>query len=912
MISNDQIDACFHQLTTFQPRQFQRQTIAAILSGQNILLRAPTGAGKTETAIAPFLFAKEMGIGDFPNKLIYIVPLRTLATSLRDRVHDYVRRWETIYPTQRPLMVTLQTGETPEDPRFEGDIIFCTIDQLLSSFLNIPYSVGRGSANVNAGVVFAAYLVFDELHLLDPDRSFATTLELLKQVQGISPFLLMTATLTEELAAHIQRDIKALNSRHNSSSEAAVHLLNVEAEDLSTIETRQRYFEPVTTPLTATLIWNDIQQHQHQRVIVLCNTVAQAQGLFQDLRDRVQGQPIQISLLHSRFLPGHRKAKEETLKQVFGKKGGQQENGYCHVLISTQVIEAGMDLTCDVMHTLLCPMNALLQRAGRCARFAYQTGTVKVYREIQVGEEHTALMQSEADDDQIATIERRPRRQFLPYENQVCELTWDVLQNHTQAFKGQTVGFEIEADWVNQVHGVGDRNQAQKRQDNRKTFDDRFRAAVFQGERSAAKDLIRDVDNRSVFMVLERAMIDLDLPELDLRGLEAFSLPKTTLLKIWREFQDSHSPDWIFKQVVQPDKRQGEGYSLPVAQPIAHQNDIITSVRLLVNPRYADYDEDIGLQIGVHIEGNYLSQAKSVQANSQEYCYHMDTYVGHLGRIWTCWNKPFPRNQPKYQSMRDEQLQAGGRFIRSQFFPHATQTQTEALFELLVFLAVWTHDLGKLQVQWQSAMRGWQAISHQYFRGADPKDYLLAHTDFDPADDISHDSEGRTQKASLKTYERQNPRPGHAIESAFLAGEILEAVLLPVLEDLFQADHEQTDAFCHVIEMAAGKHHSAWAKGWESDDLADLRQDKRRQGKLHLHEQANPAIAQSWQRLLSKDLAQILYLPSEPPRLAQTTYALQEMTLQFTPDQMAYQQLYWLVVRGLRICDSRSVQMGAL
>jgi CRISPR-associated endonuclease/helicase Cas3 len=78
---------------------------------------------------------------------------------------------------------------------------------MLSSFLNIPYSVGRGSANVNAGAIFASYLVFDELHLLDPDRSFATVLKVLEQVKGISPFLLMTATLTDELAAQIKRVI---------------------------------------------------------------------------------------------------------------------------------------------------------------------------------------------------------------------------------------------------------------------------------------------------------------------------------------------------------------------------------------------------------------------------------------------------------------------------------------------------------------------------------------------------------------------------------------------------------------------------------------------------------------------------------------------------------------------------------
>ncbi|MBD2132623.1 DEAD/DEAH box helicase [Sphaerospermopsis sp. FACHB-1094] len=200
------IDAHFQTLTTFPPRNFQREVITKLLNRQDILLRAPTGSGKTETAISPFLFAKTLNL-DFPNKLIYVVPLRTLANSLRERTEKLVTDWEKSFPSSpssRPLVVTLQTGENPEDPRFEGDIVFCTIDQMLSSFLNIPYSVGRGSANVNSGAIFASYLVFDELHLLDPDRSFTTVLKVLQQVKGISPFLLMTATLTNELATQIQ------------------------------------------------------------------------------------------------------------------------------------------------------------------------------------------------------------------------------------------------------------------------------------------------------------------------------------------------------------------------------------------------------------------------------------------------------------------------------------------------------------------------------------------------------------------------------------------------------------------------------------------------------------------------------------------------------------------------------------
>jgi CRISPR/Cas system-associated endonuclease/helicase Cas3 len=197
------IDEYFQTLTTFPPRNFQREVITKLLNRQDILLRAPTGSGKTETAIAPFVFAKHLNL-DFPNKLIYVVPLRTLANSLRQRTEILVANWHKTYPSSRSLVVTLQTGENPEDPRFEGDIVFCTIDQMLSSFLNIPYSVGRGSANVNSGAIFASYLIFDELHLLDPERSFATVLKVLQQVKGISVFLLMTATVTNELATQIQ------------------------------------------------------------------------------------------------------------------------------------------------------------------------------------------------------------------------------------------------------------------------------------------------------------------------------------------------------------------------------------------------------------------------------------------------------------------------------------------------------------------------------------------------------------------------------------------------------------------------------------------------------------------------------------------------------------------------------------
>ncbi len=738
MIELKPIDQLFEQLLGQgkYPRNFQRETIAKILKQQNVLLRAPTGSGKTETAIAPFLFAKheQINVEDFPNKLIYIVPLRTLATSLSDRTKNYVTAWEKLYPPKRPLVVTLQTGENPEDPRFEGDIVFCTIDQLLSSFLSIPYSVGRGSANVNAGVVFASYLVFDELHLLDPDRSFATTLKLLEQVQGISPYLLMTATLTHELAQQIQQEV----TPRKGHSDDVLHLVNVEGDDLAKIEgSRKRLFSPSTEPLSAEVILQDIRKRDRKRVIVICNTVAKSQSLFQDLRAIAPGNVV-ITLLHSRFLPDDRKKKEENLQRIFAEGWRKQDEAVCQVLISTQVVEAGINITSEVMHTQLCPMNALLQRAGRCARFRGESGQVLVYRQMRVGDERQALAESEDDDEAIAQSESRQRRNFLPYSDKTCEQTWEVLLEHqTSGNVDSPVGFAIEEGWINQVHGEEDRLQSGKRFDDRKKLDALFSKAVFDGDRSVAPELIRSVDSVSLYSKYLPAMIDGDFPVVPIAQLQSFSLPVSTINKVYKDFQDNGTRgDWIFQKIELPGKRDSETYKLPYAVPVHSKTDLKGCLRLIVNPKYVSNDAEIGLRLHIKTseECGFISPKIARDTEPKAYSYRMDTYVQHLVLMWKCWLEEFPPQlgskhrkgeSGKYASVCTELGKAGGRFLWRKILRNSASEkidleQAEKLFELLVLLAILTHDLGKLQVQWQEVMRGWQAAIYVAYKSLDP------------------------------------------------------------------------------------------------------------------------------------------------------------------------------------------------
>ncbi|WP_341530131.1 CRISPR-associated helicase Cas3' [Nostoc sp. UHCC 0302] len=676
-----------------------------------------------------------------------------------------------------------------------------------------------------------------------------------------------------------------------------MEIIQIEDADLQVIEgDRCRTFQAVSRPLNASIILNDIQVYGRKRVIVICNTVSQAQGLFRDLEELNHNERLHVTLLHSRFLPEHRAQKETDLKTIFAQDW--KDDGNCYVLISTQVIEAGINITCQVMHTQLCPMNSLLQRAGRCARFLGERGEVFIYPTVEVNPASTVIAIADLEED-----ESDPKKQsFLPYPKETCELTWQVLEVHTQSAQAnKNVGFRTEEAWINQVHTAEDLLQ-QRKQNNQMQFEQHFEAAYFRGDQSAAGELIRSVDNRSLFVWEQTPMIDIEEKTIDPRNLLAFSVPISTLCKAWREFQSSgFGGDWIFKRIELP-KKKSETYSQPVCTAITSRAALVSSIQILVNPRYLYYDEHIGLLIGINEFGNgFASPPKPQRFIKNEYCYHMDTYVGHLGCMWTCWRNSFETTRLKngesadtaYSSVRDELLTAGGQLIKSKIFPHIQQQQAEALFELLVLLAIFTHDLGKLQVKWQEVMRGWQAIAHTSFQAKNPKAYLLAHTDYNP--------ESQEQKTALKAHEKKHQRPNHAIESAYLAQDILNQCLVPLLEDYFSADKEQIQYIRHTVILAVGRHHSAWTGGWQEADLTRIKT-------IQLHPQAQQVIAQSWKTML-RYLPSTLTLP--PANLSKNIYPLKrEFDLnRFTNDQIEYLQLYLLVVRGLRLCDQRSVQL---
>ncbi|WRO42892.1 putative CRISPR-associated helicase Cas3' [Mycobacterium canetti] len=105
-------------------------------------------------------------------------------------------------------------------------------------------------------------------------------------------------------------------------------------------------------------------------VLAIRNTVTRAQKLYLALKAAFPAD--RVVLLHSRFTAGDRATHTAELLRLLGdtKKGAQRPRPPHHrlIVVATQVAEQSLDIDADLLLTDLCPIDLLLQRAGRLHR----------------------------------------------------------------------------------------------------------------------------------------------------------------------------------------------------------------------------------------------------------------------------------------------------------------------------------------------------------------------------------------------------------------------------------------------------------------------------------------------------------------------------------------------------------------
>ncbi|MHB1296189.1 MAG: CRISPR-associated helicase Cas3' [Anaerolineae bacterium] len=683
------------------PLPFQRRVADLLLSGRNVILQAPTGAGKTYAALLPFLEARAQGL-DFPGKCIYAVPMRTLA-------NQFVETTEA-----RSVEARIQTGERPEDRQLAGNLTFATIDQVLSSFLMTPYSLPYRQANLNAGAVAASYLVFDEFHLFEDTSMLPTTLEMLRMLKGVAPFLLMTATFSRDMLAALAAFLDAVVVPEDDEARGALARLPSQH--------KTRSYETVDEPLAA----DAVLAHHQERTLVVCNTVDRAQKLYLALRDHPERGESSVLLLHARFRKEDRARIEQQVRTRFAKD--RAKDGDHWIVVATQVIEVGLDITCQALHTELAPANAILQRAGRCARYENEAGSVFVYRQA-----------FDRKGEVVDLTKPAPPYHELAAE---CRATWEAFS----AVAGKALRFDEEQELVSQVHGPRDRRTVEgllaSREDHRHRMN-----AVLRGERAGgAGDLIRETASQLVIVHDNPAEVAEDP-----FAYEAFSLFHGSVQRLAKEWLDrilAETDGWLLHVLRPAPHVDEEGASGYMEAPVHEASDVRGASFVVVHPSLATYDPDLGFM--PDRGGTYIAQkapAKDVPAY-ERYTYRLEPYAAHARET---------RRQAK--RVWQELSGAAARLEARAGWPQDTLTR---LMETTALL----HDTGKLNVAWQRWVCGYQAaIGRTVDKG------WYAHTDRDP-DNAAH----------AAAEKEQGRRPSHAAEGAFAALRALALAAGGILE----------------------------------------------------------------------------------------------------------------------------------
>lgn len=354
----------FQALTGHAPFPYQEALHA---SDWPDLIDVPTGLGKTAAIGIAWLYRRMQNDTDTPTRLIWCLPMRTLVEQTYESFTEWVDNAAPHFNTP-PSVNILMGGEQKLDwathPERDA-IVIGTQDMLISRALMRGYGMSRYAWPLHFSLLHDdALWVFDETQLMGPTIPTSAQLQAFRNALGTfrpTRSMWMSATLHDD----------HLNTIDHQPPEHGYNLHQLGPQDRESNAVQQREqaskrLHPTTVKLDrdATkkgtglkeLATEILTAHKPDTLtLVVLNRVQRAQLLYQELSNQFDGS---CTLLHSRFRPTDRTRHMQALRQQGDR-----------IIVATQVIEAGIDISARTLFTELAPWSSLVQRFGRANRY---------------------------------------------------------------------------------------------------------------------------------------------------------------------------------------------------------------------------------------------------------------------------------------------------------------------------------------------------------------------------------------------------------------------------------------------------------------------------------------------------------------------------------------------------------------
>ncbi|GAA0926038.1 type I-G CRISPR-associated helicase/endonuclease Cas3g [Nonomuraea longicatena] len=337
------------------------------------LLRVPTGAGKTMAAVLPWLWRSENFPDATPRRLVYVLPLRTLVEQTAGKVAGWLSALglraspdpEVATREDEVVLQVLLGGADRNDDLWQLEperraVLVGTQDMILSRGLMRGYAEARARWPISYALLHTdTQWVFDETQLLGPALPTSAQLQGLRDILGTAAptrTMWMSATLNEHGLATVDHDVSALRTVELSPADRTGGL----AVRLEATRTVQRLELPDDAQEYPAALARELVDRHHvgTRTIAVLNTVERATSVCEAVLEIAP--QAEVVLVHSRFRPAERGRLIDLISEDPPEEG--------QIIISTQVLEAGIDLSARTLVTEAAPWSSIVQRAGRCNR----------------------------------------------------------------------------------------------------------------------------------------------------------------------------------------------------------------------------------------------------------------------------------------------------------------------------------------------------------------------------------------------------------------------------------------------------------------------------------------------------------------------------------------------------------------
>lgn len=377
-------------------------------------LSVPTGGGKTLSSLR---FALHHAKEHNKVRIIYVIPYLSIIEQTSENIRTILN-----LGNEYDILLEHHSNIVPPDDddeisarrlaasRWDKPIIITTMVQFLETVMSAKGSKLRKFHHMQNAVI-----IFDEIQSL-PLHSIHLFNEAVSFLSKILNTTILLCTATQPRIANTERKNLLLAENPNliENTEEAFRKLKRTQAVMEKAKTSEEFIKFVLE-----------KSEENNNCLVIVNTRKQARQLFEGIKKADTSHSFKIFHLSTSMCSAHRFDVLDDVKVLMDR---QSQKVIC---ISTQLIEAGVDISFECVIRAMAGLDSITQAAGRCNRNGNQQGvTKKVYvvpleenldRLPEIGYGKDCTLRVITDSPEIDFLSREALDRFYQYYYSVRE-----------------------------------------------------------------------------------------------------------------------------------------------------------------------------------------------------------------------------------------------------------------------------------------------------------------------------------------------------------------------------------------------------------------------------------------------------------------------------------------------------------